>query len=287
VVNGPVKFRQLLAEHRLLVIPGVYNALLARVLEEMGFPCLYMSGFSVATSMLGKPDLGMLGLTEMAQQAKYIATAIDVPLLADADTGYGGIFSIKRTIEEYEMAGLAGLHIEDQDLLVKRCGWLGDVQLVETNVMLQRLKAALSARRNEEFFIIARTDGKRKLGFDEALRRAEVYAKEGADAVFVEYLTDIDEIKRVVDLVKVPVVVVVIDGEQMISASELEKAGVKVALFPISVLHATIGAAEKVGKALQDTGNTKTCLNQMANSESLLKYIRYQDMTKWESIVDS
>lgn len=285
MVNGPAGFRQLLAEGRLLVLPGVYNALLARVMEETGFSCLYMSGFSVATSMLGRPDLGMLGLTEMAQQAKHIAAAIEVPLLADADTGYGGIFSIKRTVEEYEMAGLAGLHIEDQDLMVKRCGWLGDVQIVEPKVMLQRLNGALRARRNDDFFIIARTDARRSLGFDEALRRAKIYANESVDAIFVEYLTDIDEIRRVVDAVKIPLVTVVIDEPQMISARELEKAGVRIALFPISILRATLGAARRVGEALRDTGQTSTVMDQLASSEDLLKYIHYEDMFRWESMI--
>jgi 2-methylisocitrate lyase-like PEP mutase family enzyme len=283
MVNGPAKFRRLLDEGRLLVLPGVYNALLARVMEEVGFPCLYMSGFSVATSMLGRPDLGMLGLTEMAQQAKHIAAAIDVPLLADADTGYGGLFSIKRTVEEYEMAGLAGLHIEDQDLLVKRCGWLGDVQIVEPDVMLQRLSGALQARRNDDFFIVARTDARRSMGFDEALRRAKIYAGAGADAVFVEYLTDIDEIRRVVDAVKIPVVTVVIDGPEMICARELESAGVQIALFPISILLATLGVARRVGEELRDKGHTNTVTDQMASSDNLMKYIHYEEMCRWES----
>jgi methylisocitrate lyase len=254
-------------------------------MEEIGFDGLYMSGFSVATSTLGRPDLGMLGLSEMAQQAKQIAGAIEVPLLADADTGYGGIFSIKRTVEEYESAGLAGLHIEDQDLSVKRCGWLGDVRCVDPQVMVQRLHGALRARRNKDFFIIARTDAKRNLGLDEAIRRAKIYASEGADAVFVEYLTDIDEIRRLVDTVRIPVVVVVIEGKEMLNADLLERAGVKVVLFPISILQATLAAAEKVGVTLKKTGCTKAVLQDMANPENLLKYIRYEDMTRWEALI--
>jgi 2,3-dimethylmalate lyase len=281
--TGPSAFRRLLAESSMLVIPGVYNALLARVMEEAGFPCLYMSGFSVATTVLGRPDLGMLGLSEMAEQAKRIASAIDVPLLADADTGYGGVFSIKRTVEEYEQAGLAGLHLEDQDLSVKRCGWLGEIEVVNAKTMVERIRAALRARRHDDFFIIARTDARRRLGFDEAMRRARLYAKEGADAVFVEYLTDLDEIRRVVDSVQVPVVVVVIDSKQMLGVEQLEGAGVRIVLFPILVLHATIAAAEKVGAALRHSGSTRPVLGELADPDSVLKYIRYREMEEWES----
>jgi len=282
MMNSPAKFRRLLAEQQLLVLPGVYNALFARVMEEIGFPCLYMSGFSVATSMLGRPDLGMLGISEMAQQARLIAAAVDVPLLADADTGYGGVFSIKRTGEEYEQSGLAGLHIEDQDLLVKRCGWLGDVQVVELPVMLQRIRSAVRARRNDDFFIIARTDARRCRGFDEALRRAKAYADEGADAVFIEYLTDLDEIRRVVDAVNVPLVTVVIDGPEMITTDQLKSAGVRISLLPISVLQATVGAARKVGDALIQQGHTRAVLDRLATPEDLMRYIRYEDMCRWE-----
>jgi 2,3-dimethylmalate lyase len=283
--KGATGFRNLLSQGGLLVLPGVYNALLARVMEELGFPCLYMSGFSVATSMLGRPDLGLLSLTEMVQQAKNIAGAIDVPLLADADTGYGGIFSVRRTVEEYEAAGLAGLHIEDQDLMVKRCGWLDDIQLVATDVMLRRLKAALKARRSEDFFIIARTDARRQLGFNAALERAKIYANEGADAVFVEYLTDLDEIRRVVDAVEIPVVVVVIDGDEMLTAKALESAGVRIALFPISVLNATIAVTERVGLTLKNTGSTASMLHEMGSPSQVLKYTQYEKMMEWESVV--
>src|SRR5215470_18053089 len=119
------------------ISPGVCNALFARVMEEAGFPCLYISGFSLAASVLGRPDLGMLGLSEMVEQARLIVSAVEAPVLADADTGYGGMFSIRRTVEEYERAGLAGLHIEDQDLGRKGCGWLGDIEVVPADTMLE------------------------------------------------------------------------------------------------------------------------------------------------------
>lgn len=283
--DGPKHFRKLLAREETLVLPGVFNALFARVMEQAGFPCVYMSGFSVATSSLGRPDLGMLGLTEMAEQASRIVSAVEVPVLADADTGYGGIFSIRRTVEEYERAGLAGLHIEDQDLAVKRCGWLGDIAVVSAQEMQQRLRAALAARRNDEFFIIARTDARRNLGFDEALKRAKLYAAEGADAVFVEYLTDIEEIRRVVEAVRVPVVACVVDSEEMLSLDALRSAGVAIVLFPISVLHMTVAAAEQVASALKAEGSTRPLLERMAAPARLLEYIRYQAMVQWEAPV--
>lgn len=281
--NAPARFRRLLAESDTLVIPGVYNALFARVMQDAGFPCVYMSGFAVAASMLGNPDLGVLGLAEMAGQARRIVSAVDVPVLADADTGYGGVFSIRRTVEEYEDAGLAGLHIEDQDLTAKGCGWLSDIKVISPESMLRNLRAALRARRNENFFIIARTDARRTLGFEEALRRAELYAEQGADAVFVEYLTDITEIRRVVEAVRVPVVVVVVEGEQMLSVEALKTAGVRIVLFAISVLNATVAAAEKVGLELHRAGTTHSLIKQMVNPKNLLKYTRLDEMVAWES----
>lgn len=283
--KGPAQFRQLLRANELLVLPGVYNALFARVMEDAGFPCIYMSGFSVATSVLGRPDLGMLGISDMAEQAAHIVSAVNVPVLADADTGYGGVFSVRRTVEEYERVGLAGLHIEDQNLTTKRCGHLAEIEVVEPEIMLGHLRAALRARRNDDFFIIARTDARRPLGFDEALRRANLYTQEGVDAVFVEYLKDIDEIRRVVDSVKLPVMTVVIDAEGMLSVTDMLKAGVRIVLFPISVINATVAAAEKVAAALRRDGTTRAMLDQMADPDDLLRYIRYHEMTDWESDV--
>jgi len=280
--NGPAQFRRLLAETDLLILPGVFNALFARVMEQIGFPCVYMSGFSVATSMLGRPDLGMLGLSEMAEQAARIASAVQIPVLADADTGYGGVFSIKRTVQEYERAGLAGMHIEDQDLAVKRCGWLGEVELVSPETMCEHIRAAVRARSNDDFFLIARTDARRKLGLEEAIRRAQLYAREGTDAVFVEYLTDPEEMRRVVDAVKIPVVAVVIDSEKMLSRDDLRKTGVRIVLFPISVLHATVAATQKVARSLLESGTTRPLLSELATSSDLLEFIRYQELAAWE-----
>jgi len=283
--NGPAQFRRLLAENDLLILPGVFNALYARVMEQAGFPCIYMSGFSVATSTLGRPDLGMLGLSEMADQAARIVSAVEAPVLADADTGYGGVFSIRRTVEEYERAGLAGMHIEDQDLAVKRCGWLGEVELVPAETMCEHIRAALRARRNDDFFLIARTDARRKLGLDEAIRRVQRYAQEGADAAFVEYLTDPEEMRRVVDAVKIPVVAVVIDSETMLSRDELKKTGVRIVIFTISVLHATVAATQKIARTLLEAGTTRPLLNELATASDLLEFIRYQELATWEQQV--
>ena len=284
-LSGPAQFRRLLVLNQLLVLPGVYNALFARVMEDAGFPCIYMSGFSVATSVLGRPDLGMLGISDMAKQACHIVSAVKVPVLADANTGYGGIFSVRRTIEEYERVGLAGLHIEDQNLTTKRCGHLAEIEVVAPELMLGRIRAALQARRNDDFFIIARTDARRPLGFEEALRRAKLYAREGVDAVFVEYLKDIDELRRVVDSVKIPVMTAVIDAEGMFSAADMLSAGVRIVLFPISVINTTVAAAEKVAMTLRRHGTTRSLLEQMVNPSSLLRYIRYHEMSEWESQV--
>ncbi len=286
--NAAAAFRRVLsAQAGPLIIPGVFNALWARVVEDAGFPCLYMSGFAVSTTLLGRPDLGMVGLGEMAETARRITSAVDVPVLADADTGYGGVFSIRRTVEEYERAGLAGMHIEDQDLTVKRCGHLSEIKVIQIEAMCQRLRAALRARRDDDFFIIGRTDARRPLGFDEALRRAKLYASEGVDAIMVEYLNDTDEIRRIVDAVKVPVVLVVVEGPQMLSPDVIRETGVRIVLYPISTLQAGLAAAEQVASVLQKTGSTRAVLDRMVDPAHLRQYIRFDDMAKWETRLES
>jgi 2-methylisocitrate lyase-like PEP mutase family enzyme len=272
----------LLAQSSCLVVPGVFSAISARVMEEAGFPCVYMSGFSVATSTLARPDLGMLGLTEMAQAGARIASAVDVPVLADADTGYGGSFSVRRTVEEYERAGLAGMHLEDQDLETKRCGHLGRISVVEPGEMLERLRSALSARNDPDFFIIARTDAVRSHGLDEALRRAELLAREGPDAIFVEYLSVPADLERVRETTDLPIVTTVIDGPDAPKVAELREAGANIILFPVSVLRASVTAAQRVANALRSDESTSSVLEHIADMADVERAIKLEDMRAWE-----
>ena len=172
--------------------PGLLDALSARLVEQAGFDAVYMTGFGTTASLLGRPDVGLLGLAEMVDNARRITATITVPLVADADTGYGNPINVIRTVREYERAGVAALHIEDQ-VMPKRCGHMENKQVIDTASMTAKIRAAVAARSSDEFLVIARTDSRATHGLDEALRRASAFADAGADVLFVEALLGEDE----------------------------------------------------------------------------------------------
>lgn len=179
-----------------MVLPGCYDALGARLIEQAGFDAVYMTGFGTTASLLGRPDIGLLGLAEMVDNARRIVGAVDLPVLADADTGYGNAINVVRTVQEYERAGVAGLHIEDQ-VLPKRCGHMENKQVVDVEHLVAKVAAAVAARNDPDFVVVARTDARGPLGLDEALRRAERCVVAGADVLFVEALQGEHEIEIV------------------------------------------------------------------------------------------
>lgn len=197
---GPGAFRAQLERARTttqpLVLPGVYDALGARLVERAGFDAVYMTGFGTTASLLGRPDVGLLGLTEMVDNARRIVAATDLPVLADADTGYGNQINVIRTVQEYERAGVAGIHLEDQ-IMPKKCGHLDNKQVVDVDTMVGKVRAAVAARVDPELVIVARTDARAVHGLDDAIERARRCADAGADVLFVEALEGIDELAQV------------------------------------------------------------------------------------------
>jgi 2,3-dimethylmalate lyase len=187
------RLRALVAERRGLLVPGAYDALSARLVEQAGFPAVYMTGFGVSAARLGLPDLGFAGLAEMVDQARNLASAVSIPVIADADTGYGNALQVRRTVQQYELAGVAALHLEDQ-VAPKRCGHLSGKQVVPAEEFVGRIRAAVEARTDPDLLIIARTDAIAVTGFDDAVRRAEAAAGVGADVLFVEAPTTEEEI---------------------------------------------------------------------------------------------
>src|SRR6266851_8100264 len=180
------RLRELLAQPDLLVAPGAYDALSARLIAQAGFQAVYMTGFGTAASVLGQPDVGLLTMSEMVSRASALATVTgDLPLIADADTGYGNPINVRRTIHEYERAGVAGLHIEDQ-VWPKKCGHMESKQVIPMDEMAQKVRAAVDARQDHDFVIIARTDANAVHGLEDALRRGKAYHKAGADVIFIE-----------------------------------------------------------------------------------------------------
>src|SRR5690606_31812713 len=197
--SGPApraRLRELLAGPGPVVAPGAYDALSARPVEQAGFDVVYMTGFGTTASLIGRPDVGLLSGTEMVDNARRIAAAVDVPVIADADTGYGNAINVVRTVQSYEQAGVAGVHIEDQ-VMPKKCGHMSGKAVIGADEMVGKIRAAVSARRDPDFVVIARTDAAAVEGLDAALERARAYAEAGADLLFVEAPTSEDDIARV------------------------------------------------------------------------------------------
>lgn len=254
-MSATQRLRELLGKPGALVAPGAYDALSARLIEQAGFAAVYMTGFGAAASLLGVPDLGLLTMDEMVQHARHIAAAVSVPVIADADNGYGNALNVYRTVREMERAGVAGIHLEDQ-ALPKRCGHLEGKELVPTKEFLGKLKAALDARLDPAFVIIARTDARTVLGFEEAITRARLYLEAGADMVFVESPLTVDEVMAIPRLVGGPAMINMAEGGKTppLSVSDLERAGYRLIIFPIGTLLAAASAVRRHLAGLKATG---------------------------------
>jgi 2-methylisocitrate lyase-like PEP mutase family enzyme len=235
--------RRVLAEPGLTVLPGVYDALSATLVERSGFPGAYMSGAAVSMAFGGVPDLGLLTMTEMAAQAARIAGVLTGPLVADADTGFGNALNVERTVVEYERAGVAGLHIEDQTY-PKRCGHLSGKSVIPSEEFVEKIKAAVEARSDPELVLIARTDARGPLGFAEAIRRANAYLAAGADLIFVEAPQSVDEISSIPAEVGGPVMFNIVENGSSppVELAQLESWGYTLAIRPLALITPVVRA---------------------------------------------
>lgn len=226
------RLRERLEQPRILLLPGVYDSICARLVQQAGFEAVYLTGSGTAMARYGVPDIGLVTMTEMASAAAALADAVDIPVIADADTGYGNALNVQRTVKEYERAGVAALQLEDQEF-PKRCGHLAGKQVISAEEMVGKLKAALDARTDPDLLIIARTDARAVLGEAEALRRARLYEETGADIIFVEAPLTIDELRRVPASVSRPCLANMVEGGRspLLNAAELEALGFRIALF--------------------------------------------------------
>jgi 2-methylisocitrate lyase-like PEP mutase family enzyme len=245
-MNAPQRLRQLLRRDGMLVAPGAYDCITARTIAQAGFDAVYMTGAGTAAA-LGYPDYGLVTMSEMAANAARLASAVDVPIIADADTGYGNELNTTRTVREYERSGVAGLHIEDQGF-PKKCGHLDNKMIVPLEEYLAKIRAAAAARRNPDFVIIARTDSRAVLGFDEAIRRANAALEAGADMAFVEAPQTLEEVAAVPRLVKGPCLLnVVWRGKTPdLAFDDAQKAGYKLAIVPGMLFKAVIGVCDSL-----------------------------------------
>lgn len=274
--------RKQLNNNRIIVMPGVYDALSARIAEQVGFEVVFQSGYSVSAGILGMPDYGFLNAGEAVEQARKIARAVSIPLIVDVDTGYGNPLTVWRLIRDLETAGAAGIFLEDQ-VWPKRCGHMSGKQVVSTDEYIPKLKAALEARRSKEFVIVARTDAIEPLGIDEAVRRGKEYRKAGADAVFIEAPRTIDELRRIGRSVGAPLVANMMEGGKtpLLSAEELRKLGFRLVVFPLSALFATTYAVREVLKTLKRNGITKSFMSNMVTFEEFNKLV---DLPKYKQL---
>jgi carboxyvinyl-carboxyphosphonate phosphorylmutase len=245
----------MLSEPGIIVAPGAYDGVSARLIERHGFKAVYMTGAGAAASMLGQPDVGLTTLTEMAAHAGHIASCIALPLIADADTGYGNPLNVIRTVREYERAGVAALHLEDQ-VFPKKCGHIAGKAVIPAKEFAEKIRAASENRTDPDFIIIARTDARAVNGIDDAIDRGLLYHEAGADVIFVEAPTSREEIERVAREIKAPLLSNQVPGGRTpgLTVSELEKLGYKIVIFPVVGLMAATLAIEKALAQLKETG---------------------------------
>jgi methylisocitrate lyase len=273
------KFRQALKEEKPLQIPGAINAYHAILARASGFKAIYLSGGGVAAGSLGLPDLGISNLDDVLTDVRRITDVCDLPLLVDVDTGFGAsAFNVARTVKSLVKYGAAAMHIEDQ-VGAKRCGHRPGKELVSKEEMVDRIKAAVDARTDRDFFIMARTDALAGEGLERAIERAVACAEAGADAIFPEAITDLDMYREFKAAVKVPILANITEFGKtpLFTVEELRKANVDIALYPLSAFRAMNQAALSVYGALRRDGTQKGVVAQMQTRDDLYKYLGYHD----------
>ena len=286
--NNPRKrLRELLASKRLIVAPGIYDAYGARLVEQAGFEAVYMTGNGVSASLLGRPDVGLVDLTLITAHAHRVASAVDIPLICDADTGYGNVVNVRRTVQEFEAAGVAAIHLEDQ-VSPKRCGHLpGSRPVVPLKEAVGKIEAAVAARRDPDFAIIARTDAATGEGIDAAIRRGQAYRKAGADVVFVELNSSpdiVETLKRVAGEIDAPCLVNVAESGRLgeLTAAELGDIGFRIAIYPgLGRCAAGYGIREAL-KVLKHDGSTANARDRMLTFKEYNEALKLSEVEEWE-----
>jgi methylisocitrate lyase len=269
------KLRELMAQ-RAVMMPGVPNAAMARQVERAGFDAVYISGAGMANATAGLPDIGLLTMTEVVTLAGYVANAITIPAIVDADTGFGGAENVARTIRELERASLAGCHIEDQEF-PKRCGHLAGKELVDLEEMVGKIKAAVAARRDPDFMIIARTDARAVEDFDRTLDRAQHYLEAGADAIFPEALQSPEEFRDFANEIDLPLLANMTEfgKSPLLSFQDLAELGYRMVIFPMSTFRVAMKASERFLRALKKSGSQEEWIDEMQTRQELYELLDY------------
>jgi 2-methylisocitrate lyase-like PEP mutase family enzyme len=279
------KLRQLLAGPDLIVAPGAYDALTARLIAQAGFPAVYMTGFGTAASVLGQPDVGLLTMSEMVARVAALAdVAGDVPLIADGDTGYGNPINVRRTVREYERAGVAALHIEDQ-VWPKKCGHMEGKQVIPAAEMVQKVRAAVDARRDPDLVIIARTDAAAVTGFEDALARGQAYRAAGADVVFIEAPRSMEQLSAItLTFAGVPLLFNWAESGKtpLLALDEIGALGFKIVIFPVSLLFASTYATLRLLDRLKQGATPASAAESQVTFSQFTDQIGLPDIQAFE-----
>ena len=277
------KLRKLLKDQKILIAPGAYDVLSAKIIKKTGFNAVYMTGYGVSASVLGQPDVGLLTMNEMVKRANDIVNAVNVPVIADADTGYGNPLNVRRTVIEYEKAGVAGIQLEDQ-VFPKKCGHMLGREVIPIEHMVQKIKAAVDVRKDNDFIIIARTDARTNYGLEEALLRGKIYQKAGADVLFIESPESIDEMKIINETLKgVPTLANMLEGGRTpnLTTEELEKLGFAVAIYCTGPLYV---ATKAVKDYLQELKTKKTTVGKYRDMISFEEFNKFIGLPEYRNL---
>ena len=280
-LSAGARFKAALKAENPLQVVGAVNAYCAIMAEKIGFRCLYISGAGVANASYGLPDLGITNLDDVLMDVMRITDATSLPILVDVDTGFGDAFGIARTVKEMERAGAAAIHIEDQ-VADKRCGHRPNKVLVDKDEMVDRIKAAVDAKTDPDFIIMARTDSLASEGMDSAMARIKAYVCAGADMIFAEAVTKLDEYSQITKAVDVPILANITEFGKtpMFTVNELKNAGVSIVLYPLSAFRAMNAAALHVYKTVRTEGSQKSIIDSMQTRDELYKYLDYEKYEK-------
>jgi len=283
-MNKGKVLRGLLAAKEILVAPGAHDVLTAKIIEKAGFQAVYMTGYGQAASHLGTADVGLMTMSEMLARANNFASAVDVPVIADGDTGFGNAINVMRTVRQYEMAGVAAIQLEDQ-VAPKKCGHMTGRQVIPMDEMVGKIRAAVEVRQNPDFVIIARTDARTIHGIDEAIHRAKAYEEAGADIIFVESPESVEEMKIITSGFNVPVLANMVEGGRtpLLPARELEKLGYDMVIFPTASTYMVAQAMKNLMEELMKTGTTENLISEMIPFPEFNKLIGLAEIRELEA----
>ncbi len=275
--------KSMLKSKKPLVIPGVYDALGAKIAQKVGFEAMFQTGYGTSASLFGMPDYGFIGATETVDNARRICRAVSVPVIVDSDTGYGNALSVWKLVKELESAGASGIFLEDQRW-PKRCGHMQGKEVIPQEEYTEKLSAAIDARENKNFIIVARTDARDTEGLDVAIERGKQNKKTGADAIFVEAPRSMEEMKKIGKEINAPLVANMIEGgaTPLSSAETLNKIGFKIILYPLSVLYANTFATMNILKELKESGNTAKYKRKVVNFDQFNDLVELSKFRKME-----